>query len=473
VATSSSPTSATVTFSPVADATSYTATATSGSSSILASSNGTTITFDNTLFPGTTYSITVIATNETNTSSSSSPTTVTTLLAAPTNVVATSSSPISATVTFSPVTEATSYTATAATSDGSSILASSNGTTITFDNTLSPGTTYSITVIAIGTITSSSPSTPPVSITTPIPTTITSSFIVNGNQIYLSGIAYPSLLSILNSSTNTVVGTTNVNPDGTWSFLTNRLPNGVYSYKARETLNGIDYTSDASPPLTIQIDTNNSIFSNTTPTPTPTPRSTVNNLSIQSIPLVAQNAISQKIISVGSVQYNGTIPGFTDTIGTWETAQRVWNDVLTFCTSKIEAYGHAYTTSDTTEIKKASDDLVENLQTSVNQLAVLYPTNAFRLYLQDGAYQFVRENIIIGATSNTINAPLGPSPQNISPVTQAFTTINKNGGIYMAESYSETINPDGMTIEIAGGVYSLNANNEPMLCLRLSISKLS
>jgi len=41
-----------------------------------------------------------------------------------------------------------------------------------------------------------------------------------------------------------------------------------------------------------------------------------------------------------------------------------------------------------------------------------------------------------------------------------------NGGIYLAENYS--------SIEIAGGVYNLNANNDsPMFCLRLSISKLS
>jgi hypothetical protein len=110
----------------------------------------------------------------------------------------------------------------------------------------------------------------------------------------------------------------------------------------------------------------------------------------------------------------------------------------------------------------------------VNQLAVRYPANAFRLYLQDNEYEFVTENITIGATSNTINAPLGISPQNLSLVMQALKTINKNGGIYLAENYSQIIKPSGITIEIAGGVYNLNANNDsPMFCLRLSISKLS
>jgi len=464
VATSSSPTSATVTFFSVTGASSYIATATSGGSSILASSNTNTITFT-TLSPATIYTITVVATNGTVTSSPSTPITVTTLLATPTNVVATSSSPTSATVTFSSVTGASSYTATA-TSGGSSILASSNGTSITF-TTLSPGTTYTITVVATNGTNTSSPSTPPVSVTTTIPTTITSSFIVNGNQIYLSGIAYPTVLSILNSSDNTVVGTTNVNTDGTWSFLTDRLPNGTYSYKARETLNGINYTSDASPPLTIQI--NMDIFSNSTPTPIP--RSTVNNLSIQSITPVTQNAISQRR-TIHSVQYDGTIPGFEDTIGTWEVAQRLWNEILEFSTNNMDAYGRAYTTGDTTEIKLTANNLVEDLQTSVDQLAIRYPANAFRLFLQDNEYEFVTENIIIGATSNTINAPLGISPQKIAIVMQALKIINKDGGIYLAENYSQTVQPGGMTIEIAGGVYSLNPNNDPMLCLRLSISKL-
>jgi hypothetical protein len=300
--------------------------------------------------------------------------------------------------------------------------------------------------------------------------TITSSLIINGNQIYLSGTGYSTLLSILNSSDNVVVGTTTVNAEGTWSFLTDRLPNGTYSYKARETINGVDYTSDASPPLTIQIDTNTNIFLENTSIPTP--RSTVNNLTIQTISTDAQNAISQKRI-IHSVDFNGAIPGFEETIGTWEEAQRLWNDVLFNTVNSIEAYGRAYTTGDTTEIKQAANDLVEELQTNVNQLAVRYKENAFRLYLQDNEYEFVTENITIGATSNTINAPLGISPQKIAMVMQALTTINKNGGIYLGENYSSTIKPGGMTIEIAGGVYSLNTNEDPMFSLRLSISKLS
>jgi len=300
--------------------------------------------------------------------------------------------------------------------------------------------------------------------------TITSSMIINGNQIYLSGTAYPTLLSILNSSDNVLVGTTTVSADGTWSFLTDRLPNGTYSYKARETINGVDYTSDASPPLTIQIDTNTNIFLESTPTPTP--RSTVNNLTIQTISTDAQNAISQKR-TIHSVDFNGAIPGFEETIGTWEEAQRLWNDVLINTVNSIEAYGRAYTTGDSTEIKQAANDLVDELQTNVNQLAVRYPENAFRLYLQDNEYEFVTENITIGATSNTINAPLGVSPQKIAMVMQALTTINKNGGIYLGENYSSMIKPGGMTIDIAGGVYSLNTNEDPMFCLRLSISKLS
>jgi hypothetical protein len=79
-------------------------------------------------------------------------------------------------------------------------------------------------------------------------------------SLHLSGTAYPTLLSILNSSDNVIVGTITVNTDGAWSFLTDRLPNGTYSYKARETINGVDYTSDASPPLMIQIDPNSNIF---------------------------------------------------------------------------------------------------------------------------------------------------------------------------------------------------------------------
>jgi hypothetical protein len=211
------------------------------------------------------------------------------------------------------------------------------------------------------------------------------------------------------------------------------------------------------------------IFSNSTPTPIP--RSTVNNLSIQSITPVTQNAISQRR-TIHSVQYDGTIPGFEDTIGTWEVAQRLWNEILEFSTNNMDAYGRAYTTGDTTEIKLTANNLVEDLQTSVDQLAIRYPANAFRLFLQDNEYEFVTENIIIGATSNTINAPLGISPQKIAIVMQALKIINKDGGIYLAENYSQTVQPGGMTIEIAGGVYSLNPNNDPMLCLRLSISKL-
>jgi hypothetical protein len=110
VASSQSSTTATVTFSPVTGATSYTATSLPGG--IQATSSTTTIQVAG-LTPATTYTFTVVAFIGTDSSSPSSPSNpITTTLDPPTNVVATSQSSTTATVSFSDVTGATSYTVT-------------------------------------------------------------------------------------------------------------------------------------------------------------------------------------------------------------------------------------------------------------------------------------------------------------------------------------------------------------------------
>ena len=168
--TSSSATTASVTFDTVNGAVSYTATATYGpndSLSITANSQGSVPVIGfTTLTPGTTYSITVVAIGANSTSPSSSPAVIVTPVAAPTNVTVTSSSSTSASVTFDAVSAASGYTATATYSGGSPITANSQGSNTTIDfTTLTAGTTYSITVVTRGTNSTSSPSSPAVTIT--------------------------------------------------------------------------------------------------------------------------------------------------------------------------------------------------------------------------------------------------------------------------------------------------------------------
>ena len=153
VATSQSSTTATVTFSPVTGATSYTTTSSPGG--VQATSSTTTIQVAG-LTPATTYTFTVVAFIGTDSSSPSSPSNpITTRLDPPTNVVATSQSSTTATVSFSDVTGATSYTVT---SSPGGIQTTSSMTTIPVGS-LTPDVEYTFTVVATTSTVTSIPST--------------------------------------------------------------------------------------------------------------------------------------------------------------------------------------------------------------------------------------------------------------------------------------------------------------------------
>jgi hypothetical protein len=238
---------------------SYTATATpsSGGPVVTGSSSGqssTTITFNttnsNVLTPGTTYSIVVVANGTNTTSSPSSPASTITPLAAPTNVIVMVIDSSSISVSFSSVSGATSYTVTSTDVDsGVSQTFSGSSSPITVSG-LSPGVTYTITLVAENTNSTSSPSI----IRTLLNPFITSVVVVNVNEVYLTGSAsYDSvtnsnnslILFIYNQTTDTLTtGTTTINEDNLWSFTTDGLTNGNYQFVVRRTIDDVKYDSN-------------------------------------------------------------------------------------------------------------------------------------------------------------------------------------------------------------------------------------
>jgi hypothetical protein len=88
--------------------------------------------------------------------------------------------------------------------------------------------------------------------------TILTSALVNKNRISLTGTAtytYQASFNTLTiiSTTGKIVGTTFVYPSGSWSFTTDGLSNGTYSFIARQTINDLNYDSGNSFPRTVDI----------------------------------------------------------------------------------------------------------------------------------------------------------------------------------------------------------------------------
>jgi hypothetical protein len=173
-------------------------------------------------------------------------------LAAPTDVVVTAIDSTSISVSFSSVSQATSYTVTSVDGDsGLSQTFSDSSSPITVSG-LSPGVTYTITVVAQNSTATSSPSLP-VIVNNVVPSILSTS-IININEVYLTGIAsYDTvnsfnnflLLFIYNQSTDVLTTcSTTILIDNSWSFTTDALTNGNYQFVARRTIDGTNYDSN-------------------------------------------------------------------------------------------------------------------------------------------------------------------------------------------------------------------------------------
>jgi hypothetical protein len=187
---STSSTTATVSFTPVSGALSYTATATYSGGSLTASSSSTPIQFTN-LIPETTYSITVVANGTDTTSPPSSLAVSITPLAAPTGILAVTTSSTTAGVYFTAVSGASSYTAT---SSPGGITASSSTTSITVTG-LSTDISYTFTVVAESTNATSSSSS-----ASNVVVSYSESFLTNASNWPIS-ISVPSSISIADNAT--------------------------------------------------------------------------------------------------------------------------------------------------------------------------------------------------------------------------------------------------------------------------------
>ena len=158
----------------------------------------------------------------------------------------------SVSIAFSSVLGATSYTVTSTDVDsGLPQTFSGSSSPITVSG-LSPGLTYSITVVATNTNSTSSPSVP-VILNNVVPSINTVS-VVDVNEVYLTGTASYDTVNSLNNSLTIFIynqtsdtltsGITTITVDNTWTFTTDALTNGNYQFVARRIVDDIKYESN-------------------------------------------------------------------------------------------------------------------------------------------------------------------------------------------------------------------------------------
>lgn len=196
-------------------------------------------------------------------------------------------------------------------------------------------------------------------------------------------------------------------------------------------------------------------------------------LYVQTIQTDTKNAIQQRqpLPALVKCTLGGAITGFPQI--DWADAQRLWNNALANAYDDIIAYGNALATGDYTAEANA---IIADFQQSVDLMHTAYPALNFRLFLQDNTYGFYIPGTTtpIAATTDSVDASIGASPQDRAVIGLAFNNVYDNGGVYVAEYYSSTLQSFGAYV--AGGVYDLNSTNaachvNPMFVMRLAISK--
>ena len=338
--------------------------------------------------------------------------TTTTSLTAPTNVSVVSTSSTTATVSFTTVSGALTYTATA-TYSGGSLTASSSSTPIQFTN-LIPETTYSITVVAIGTDTTSPPSSPAVSITP---------------------LAAPTDVSAVSTS-STTAGVYFTTVSGASSYTATSSPGGITAKSDTSSINVTGLSTDISYTFTVvAVSTNatssSSTVSNVVVSYSDSFLTTASNwpvsISVPSSISIADNATLSGSYYFNILSDNVKIDGFTHTL----TIATTTNGVFRNGTTSSSGYDNVILQNITV------DGSSTTLNTDGGWLCQSYFGN--------------------GASNNTVSNcnSTGDVSQSGSGGIFGASTGSSNGNV-VATDCSSTGNISGTS---AGGIFGINAGS--------------